>query len=137
MIITTPHELRIFGAITSTDVMELTGEVDQNYNNRDEVDASIHLTGQLTSMADNSLLRLEGPDDIIIEGSIFVRGENSGLLIDSGQRVKFATSFVEVEDGIDIFGRGHTKDLDTGEYQGSCDRADCNRYVVQHADTKD
>src|SRR4030066_1007542 len=55
-------------------------------------------------------------DDIIIEGSIFVRGRNSGLLIDSGQRVKFATSFVEVEDGIDVFGRGETQDLGTGAF---------------------
>ena len=59
---------------------------------------------------------LEGPDDIIIEGSIFVRGKKPGLLIDSGQRVKFATSFVEVEDGIDIFGRGQTQDIGTGEF---------------------
>jgi len=112
VVITTPHELRIFGAITSTDVMQLEGNEDWDYNDRDEVDASIHLTGQLTSLADDSLLRLEGPDDIIIEGSIFVRGDNSGLYIDSGQRVKFATSFVEVQDDIDVFGRGQTADTD-------------------------
>ncbi|KPK77232.1 MAG: hypothetical protein AMJ79_03940, partial [Phycisphaerae bacterium SM23_30] len=117
VIVNTPHELRIFGAITSTDVMDLKGAIDQDYNERDAVSASIHLTGQLTSLADNSLLRLEGPQDIIVEGSIFVRGENSGLYIDSyEQRVKFATSFVEVEDGIDVFGRGQTQDLETGEY---------------------
>ena len=115
VIITTPHELRIFGAVRSTDVMQLEGEDDWNYNNRDEVDASIHLTGQLMSLADNSLLRLEGPDDIIIEGSIFAWGDNSGLYIDSGQRVKFATSFVEVQDDITVFGRGQTEDLTTGE----------------------
>ena len=114
VIITTPHELRIFGAVRSTDVMQLEGEDDWNYNNRDEVDASIHLTGQLMSLADNSLLRLEGPDDIIIEGSIFAWGDNSGLYIDSGQRVKFATSFVEVQDDITVFGRGKTEDLTTG-----------------------
>ena len=96
--------------------MDLKGEWDQDYNDRDPVDASIHLTGQLMSLADDSLLRLEGPDDIIIEGSIFVWGTNSGLYIDSGQRVKFATSFVEVEDGIDVFGRGQTQDLETLEY---------------------
>ncbi len=116
VVITTPHELRIFGAISTTDIMELTAGTDQDYNERDAVDASIHLTGQLSSYADNSLLRLEGPDDVIIEGSIFVRGENSGLLIDSDQRVKFATSFVEVEDSINVFGRGETQDLETGDY---------------------
>ena len=115
VIITTPHELRIFGAVRSTDVMQLEGNEDWDYNNRDAVDASIHLTGQLQSLADDSLLRLEGPDDIIIEGSIFAWGDNSGLYIDSGQRVKFATSFVEVQDDIDVFGRGKTEDLTTGE----------------------
>ena len=87
VIVRTPHELRIFGAITSSDVMELTAGNDQNYNERTPVNASIHLTGQLTSLADNSLLRLEGPDDILIEGSIFVRGKNSGLLVDSQKMV--------------------------------------------------
>jgi len=119
VIINTPHELRIFGAISTTDVMELRGQVDWDYNERDAVSASIHLTGQLSSYADNSILRLEGPQDVIIEGSIFVRGENSGLLIDSGQRVKFATSFVEVEDDINIFGRGHTEDLKLLDQKGN------------------
>jgi len=120
VIITTPHELRIFGAITSTDVMELVGTEDWDYNDRDEVSASIWLTGQLTSLADDSLLRLEGPQDILIEGSIFVRGENSGLYIESyNQRVKFATSFVEVEDGIDIIAGGKTRDLDNTDLESS------------------
>ncbi|MEM4406491.1 MAG: calcium-binding protein, partial [Candidatus Methanomethylicaceae archaeon] len=119
VIIHTPHELRIFGAISTTDIMELKGQVDWDYNERDPVSASIHLTGQLSSYADNSLLRLEGPQDVIIEGSIFVRGQNSGLLIDSGQRVKFATSFVEVEDDINIFGRGHTEDLKLLDQKGN------------------
>jgi hypothetical protein len=56
---------------------------------------------------------LEGPQDILVEGSIFVRGENSGLYIESyNQRVKFSTSFVEVEDGIDVIAGGETDDLE-------------------------
>ena len=88
--------------------MELDGQMDQDYNDRDAVDRQ-HPSDRPAHVPGGQQPPAAGrPDDILIEGSIFVRGTNSGLYIESGQRVKFATSFVEVEDGIDVFGRGQT-----------------------------
>ncbi|NBQ26125.1 MAG: hypothetical protein EBU26_18070, partial [Verrucomicrobia bacterium] len=109
------HELRIFGSISSRDELILQGYEDQDYNENDEVDASIQLTGQLYTDADRRILTLQGPQDILIEGSIFVRGEQSGLRIESDQRVKFDTSFVEVSDGIEVLARGRNDDVELKE----------------------
>ena len=59
VIVTTPHELRILSNHING-CHAAKWRVDQDYNERDLVDASIHLTGQLTALADNSLLRLGG-----------------------------------------------------------------------------
>ena len=54
------HELRIFGSISSRDELILQGYEDQDYNENDEVDASIQLTGQLYTDADRRILTLQG-----------------------------------------------------------------------------
>ena len=46
--------------------------------------------------------------DVLVEGSIFLRGDDSSLVVTSPQRVKFATSFIEVNDGVFVDGRGVT-----------------------------
>ncbi len=133
--ITTDHELRIYGAISSADELNLTAGEDQDYNALDQADASIHLTGQLFTLGENKTLVLtvsdgggggaaidelsDGKKDILIEGSIFVRGDGSGLFVDSPQRVKFATSLIEVADGIEIYGNAETEDADYTDAAGN------------------
>ena len=111
VIVRSGHELRIYGAISTRDVMVRASRSGLQRTRPGERQYSPN--GAALSLADDSLLTLTGPDDILVEGSIFVRGENSGLYIESNNgRVKFATSFVEVEDGIEVIGNGQTEDLD-------------------------
>ena len=83
-----------------SDPHEHGGRLRLVYGDLTDGNASIHLRGQLTSLADDTTLNLYGPDDVLIEGSIFVRGENSGLEVLSYEQVRFETSFVEVSDNI-------------------------------------
>jgi hypothetical protein len=64
---------------------------------------SLFLTGTITNNADNAVVNLEFPDDVILRGNINVNGQNSDLKIRSEGWV-YIESFLTVEDKIDILG---------------------------------
>jgi len=121
VVITSPHELYIGGTVTSADGMLLQSGT-PIYNHADYFDAlirpfdpehyllgqstyAIFLEGTLTTLANNSTLRLAVQNDVIIRGNINALGNNSGVILQSDKWVYvegfvIATQFVKIYGGV-------------------------------------
>ncbi|WP_375473913.1 DUF4347 domain-containing protein [uncultured Nostoc sp.] len=121
--IISPHELVIKGTVTTSDQMKLSAGSPLNHYKNDyfsklpkdgkgkdhyltaigEDQFGMLITGTLTSLADDTTLKLVASDDIIIRGNIDVLGHNSDLKISTPTWVYLET-FLNVQDNITIEG---------------------------------
>ena len=131
--IVSPRELVIKGTVTSSDQMLLSAGSPLNSYKADYFDLlpkdargkdhylkqigedqfSILMTGTLTSLADNTTLKLEADNDIIIRGNINVLGQNSDLKVRSNTYI-YEEGFMDVQRNIDILGGFNAAGNSTG-----------------------
>ncbi|MDA1272780.1 MAG: hypothetical protein O2960_01835, partial [Verrucomicrobia bacterium] len=118
VILTSANEMKIGGSVTSADELTIRAggsllDHSVTFNQIKAVDPeaflighrsySLFLTGTITTLGPDRLLRLAAEDDVILRGNINVLGANSDLLIQSNVWV-YVEGFIKVTDDVQILG---------------------------------